>query len=69
MWYSKAVHVIYLVLEDPVVDLSDHLGDGVKVEDITAEICCDVIKWIKLAQRYPISGLLSWLMSRCVSYH
>jgi hypothetical protein len=66
MWYSRAVHVIYLVFEDPILGLSDHLGDGGKVEDITAEICCDVIKWIKLAQCDPISGLLSWLMSRHV---
>jgi hypothetical protein len=45
--------VTYAVFEDPIVDLSDHLGDGGKAEDITAEICCDVIKWIKLAQCSP----------------
>jgi hypothetical protein len=49
MWYSRVVHVTYVVFEDP----SDGLGDGVKVEDITAVICCDVIKWIKLAQWSP----------------
>jgi hypothetical protein len=44
MRYSGAVLAIYLVFEDPVVGLSNHLGDGAKVEDITAEICCGVIK-------------------------
>jgi hypothetical protein len=56
------------MFEDPIAGLSDHLGEGGKVEDITAEICCDVIKWIKLAQPDPISGVLSWLMSLRVPY-